>query len=110
MRSRFRQFGRGVDPDEATVIEYSVDRNVIGMLDTLAFVLPDGEWAEFVSNCRSDVYDHKGPGSFYEVVYGPIATVTQETARDYEQLSFHSSAGIGALHYVQTHRGVPRFT
>ena len=109
MHSRFRQFRRGIDPNEAAVVEYVIDRNALGVLDTLAFILPDGDWAEFVKNCRSDTYDHKGPGAFYELVYGPVATIAQETARDYEQLSFHSTSGIGVLQFVQIHRGGPRF-
>lgn len=92
------------------MLEYNIDRNALGALDTLAFVLPDAEWADFVKNCRSDVYDHKGPGTFYEVVYGPVSTAAQETARYYEQLSLHSATGINALHFVQVHRGGPRFT
>jgi len=107
MAALFRR-NRGIDPTCAAVVQYTVDRNILGMLDTLAFVVPDQGWQDFVKNCRSSAYDHKGPGAFYQVVYGPVSTVTGETSRWYEQLSFHSDAAIRTLRFTRVRRGAPR--
>ena len=68
MRAHFLN-KRGPDPLEAAVVEYVIDRNDLGSLDTLAFVFPDDDWRDFVQNCRLGVFDHKGPGIYYDVVY-----------------------------------------
>jgi hypothetical protein len=91
------------------VVEYTADRDMLGKLDTLAFVLPEPGWQEFVNNCRYGSFDHKGPGAYYDLVYGPVSTVGGETGRYYEQLSFHSDAAIAVLTFVQVRRGTPWF-
>jgi hypothetical protein len=93
----------------AAVVEYRVDRDVLGKLDTLAFVLADTEWRDFVQNCRIGTYDHKGPGQYYEAVYGPVSTFGYETKTDLEQLSFHTDAAIQMLNLVQVRQGTPWF-
>jgi len=110
MRSQFLHNPRThIDPGCAAVIEYKIDRNVLGHLETLAFVLPDPEWSDFVGNCLLGSFDHKGPGVYYDVVYGPVSTIAKETSGALEQLSFHSPAAINTLQLVQVRRGTPRF-
>jgi hypothetical protein len=97
------------DPICAAVVEHVIDRALLGDLGTLAFVFPDQDWADFVKNCRVGTFDHKGPGLYYEVVYGPVSTTGYESGRTFEQLSFHSDAAIRQLQFVQVRRGRPWF-
>jgi hypothetical protein len=96
MRALYRHNAVNPDPGTVAVIEFSVDRNFLGQLDTLAFVLPDSEWRDFVAHCRSGAGRHKGLGRYYEAVYGPVQIVSGEWWK-YEQLSFHSSPAARAL-------------
>lgn len=80
----------GFNPENAVVVEFSVQLDGLGGLDTLAFVQPTTDWIEFVNHCRVPSYGHKGLGRFYDAVYGPVsATLSVAVARE-EQLSFHS--------------------
>lgn len=98
------------DPGCAAIVEYAADRNLLGQLDALAFVLPEEGWREFVKNCKYDTFEHKGTGSRpYDIVYGPVATAAVETGTYYEQLSFHSDAAIAVLQLVRVRRGNPLF-
>jgi hypothetical protein len=98
------------DPICAAVVEQVIDRNTLGRLDSLAFVLPEPEWVDFVKNCRLGTFDHKGPGLYYDVVYGPVSTIANETGAHFEQLSFHSDAAIRSVQFVQVRRGRPWFS
>jgi hypothetical protein len=108
MLSLHRHNGSVPDPLCAAVIHYSIDRNDLGQLDTLVFVSPDQEWQDFVKHCRTTMNGHKGPGVYYDVVHGPVSTVTNESALRLEQLSFHSISAISALNRIGVRRGTPR--
>ena len=84
------------NPVAAAVIELTVDRNVLGQLPTLAFVLPTDEWREFVMHCRNGG-SHRPDGTNYDVVYGPVSTMYYTAWPNYEQLSFHSMSAITHL-------------
>jgi hypothetical protein len=107
MRALYTQNAVNPDPISAAVIEFTIDRNVLGRLDTLAFVLPDSEWQEFVAHCRSGTGGHKGKGIYYQTVYGPISIFTDEWWK-YEQLSFHSNPAAGVLSIKDVRVGRPR--
>ena len=82
--------------------------NVLGRLDTLVFVSPDPEWQDFVHYCRSTFNGHQGPGIYYDVVHGPVSTVTNGfLSLRLEQLSFHSVRAINGLVLTGTRRGTP---
>jgi hypothetical protein len=84
------------DPLAAAVIEFTVDRNSLSRLSSLAFVLPTDEWREFVMHCRNGGH-HKPDGTNYDLVYGPVSTMYYTAWPNYEQLSFHSVSAIGHL-------------
>jgi len=96
-----------LDPDCAAVVEFSIDRNFLGQLDTLAFVFGENDWKEFVDHCRAGSFYHKSGNRHYDVVYGPVSTVTGEWWK-YEQLSFHSARAISCLNRIALHVGRPR--
>lgn len=93
----------------AAVVEYEINRDKLGALGTLAFVFPEFGWHDFVKNCRTGTFDHKGPGTYYDIVYGPIYTIAYETGTAFEQVSFHSVGAIGELTFVRVRRGTPWF-
>jgi len=107
MRALYTHNAVNPDPVSAAVIEFAINRNNLGQLDTLAFVLPDAGWHEFVTHCRSGADGHKGKGIYYEVVYGPISIFTGEWWK-YEQLSFHSNRAARALSVQDVRIGRPR--
>jgi hypothetical protein len=108
MISLHRHNGSQPDPICAAVLHFSIDRNELGRLESLVFVSPDPEWHEFVKHCRQNMNGHRGPGNYYEVTYGPVSTVTNESVLRLEQLSFHSPHAIGLLQRIGTRRGNPR--
>jgi hypothetical protein len=84
------------DPLDASVIELRIDRDRLGQLSTLAFVLPTDEWREFVMHCRHGG-SHRPNATNYDVVYGPVSTMYYTAWQNYEQLSFHSASAITHL-------------
>jgi hypothetical protein len=72
-------------------------------------VFGEVDWHDFVTYCRSGICGHRGSGSYYDVVYGPVSTITGEWWK-YEQLSFHTTPAINQLSVVAIHLGNPRFT
>ena len=105
--SLHRHNGSVPDPVCAAVIQYTIDRNYLGSLDTLVFVCPDSEWQDFINYCRTNFNGHKGPGIYYDAVHGPVSTALNESAYRLEQLSFHSPHAISLLNRVGVHRGTP---
>jgi len=72
-----QQNSMNLDPRSAAVVELLIDRNRLGRLDTLAFVFGEVDWHDFVTYCRTGIRGHRGPGSYYDVVYGPVATIRE---------------------------------
>jgi Protein of unknown function (DUF3990) len=91
----------------AAVVSYSVDRNELGRLRTLAFVRGDANAVSFwslVQHCRDGRGAHGLGGdsrAFYDVVYGPVAAVWSSTPYRahplYDQISFHTPAAWALL-------------
>jgi hypothetical protein len=107
-RALFVQSSRGAsDPVCATVIEFTLDRDALGNLSTLSFVLPTDEWREFVIHCRAPG-SHRPTGTYYDVVYGPVSNNRYQAWPDLEQLSFHTPHAIASLGQARvTLRGRP---
>jgi hypothetical protein len=79
------------DPECAAVIPFEVKLDVLGALETLAFVQPIPEWLDFVRHCRTNRNHKMSIDSYYDVVYGPMFVPTDNSAiPDREQISFHS--------------------
>jgi Protein of unknown function (DUF3990) len=101
----YLRFGKpGFDPERAAVVEVFVDYNVLGGMDTLAFVQPTPDWKEFISHCRLPSCGHKGFGNYYQVVYGPPSATVDGIIPDCEQLSVHTDYAATLLSVVPTLR------
>jgi Protein of unknown function (DUF3990) len=94
----------GFNPERAAVVEASVDLDTLGRLDTLAFVQPTPDWQDFVSHCRLPSFGHKGPGNYYQVVYGPMSGTVGGVVPDWEQLSVHTDDAVRLLNISRTPR------
>jgi hypothetical protein len=105
-----RTFTSAFDPVCAAVIEFTVSLDRLSALAALAFVEPIPEWLEFVRHCRQPSRNHKLIlGSYYDVVFGPMFA-DGAAIPDREQISFHTTDGIGVLRPVSTNpitRGGP---
>jgi len=98
-----------LDPEGAAVVEFSVSRDGLGRLDTLVFIQPSADWLNFVRHCRIPNRNHKLiPGSYYDVVYGPLSVVgSNQAVPDSEQISFHTNAAISLLQVNGVRQGGP---
>jgi len=76
------------DPMSAAIVEFSIYLDALASLESLAFVQPTPDWAEFVNHCRSPTGGHRGLNVFYDVVYGPVSNQRGESISHHEQLSF----------------------
>ena len=100
----------------AAVVSFTIDRNAIAGLEHMAFVLdgtpPNSDYWELVVHCRRG-RDHarSGAASFYDVVYGPVSLFPQYLViADTDQISFHTTAGLGILSNGAVHsRGSPTY-
>jgi hypothetical protein len=90
------------DPECAAMIEFEVELDRLGALETLAFVQPIPDWLDLVRHCRQGNQNHKmSPDSYYHVVYGPMFAPTDNSAiPDREQISFHSPLATATLRSV----------
>lgn len=95
----------GHSSSAARVVEFTVDREALGRLLTLAFVRGDwhaGDYWSLVFHCRCGLPGH-GRGAkqdeFYDVVYGPVAAFWQQRSamHDSDQISFHTAPAIQLL-------------
>src|SRR5690242_17840440 len=59
VRSQQQNSQARLDPEAAAIVEFLVDRNGLGRLDTLAFVQPTDDWLDFVRHCRIPNRNHK---------------------------------------------------
>ena len=84
------------NPVHAAVIEYTIDRDALGSLASLSFVLANDDWREFVIHCRKGG-THRPPGTDYDMVIGPVSNMYYAAWPGYDQLSFNSDAAIRRL-------------
>jgi hypothetical protein len=93
-------------PNAAALVEFKVNRNALGRLETLAFVQPTSDWRDFVTHCGTGAA-HRA-GEQYDVVYGPVWGAGTGAFPDYEQVSFHTDAAIALLQFSSIHQWRPR--
>jgi hypothetical protein len=90
------------------ILEFRLDRNKLGGLSSLAFVVGDYhslDYWSFVQHCRQStangLWDHCRPGGtgWYDSVSGPVAADWRQRVclDDADQLSFHSDNAKGLL-------------
>jgi uncharacterized protein DUF3990 len=87
------------------VVQLQLSRNDLATLQGLAFVRGDFDADDFwslVHHCRNGATDHARPphlGSYYDVVYGPVAAFWNQrmSIADADQLSFHTGVAEGVL-------------
>lgn len=85
----------------AVVLAFTIDRDALAALDTLAFVRPTTDFWDFVTDCRHGfpphARSHPSPPS-YDVVYGPVTIWPQSLLlADCDQISFHTPPAVAAL-------------
>jgi hypothetical protein len=98
-----------------SVVMFTVDREALGELLTLAFVRGDWyaeDYWSLVFHCRSGLpghglpkkkpsfyHDQKKHESYYDVVYGPIAAFWPQRSamHDSDQISFHTDKAVNLL-------------
>jgi hypothetical protein len=105
---RRHHFPLSPSPGSATVLSFIVDRLALGRLNSLVFIRPDADWADFISHCRSNGRNHYPSGPFYDVVYGPVS-LTRGVKPDSDQISFHTPSAIAALVPHRAMLGNPTF-
>ncbi len=85
------------------VIEFTVERNDLALLETLFFVRGTATAADFwsfVQFCRSSPTDHgRAQTLWYDVVVGPVmgSLRKQTIIRDGDQVSFHTTKATAVL-------------
>jgi hypothetical protein len=85
---------------ERAVVRLAVNRFALSKLNSIAFIrgsLRAEDYWSFVTHCRSGLPHHPETGTFYDVVYGPVAKYWAGYPRsavwaDYDQISFHTRA------------------
>jgi hypothetical protein len=104
------KLGLGRNPGRAAVVEFEINRNDFGGLDSLCFVQPTQHWVDFVAHCRDpSTTGHKPPGTYYDVVCGPVARLDQRPFPRLEQICFHSVRALNRLQFITVHWGIPDF-
>ena len=90
--------------DRPAVLVFSVGRDDLASLDTLAFVRGEydaEEFWSFVWHCRQNDTDHGRPlnGGWYDVVIGPVAAFWGQRAlyAGSDQMSFHTPKAVSLL-------------
>jgi hypothetical protein len=84
----------------AVVIQFSLDRDWLALLDALAFARPTGDFWNLVTDCRYGFPPHQRSGSkaAYDVVYGPVTIwPSRLLIQDCDQISFHSPTAAAGL-------------
>jgi Protein of unknown function (DUF3990) len=87
---------------QGCVLCFSVPRNALAALDTLAFVIASDGYFDFVEHCRlrPGLLDHgRGhPQSDYQIVIGPVSMGYQRLIiHDCDQMSFHDQKAANSL-------------
>jgi len=83
---------------EPAVVLLELDRVRLGRLQSIVFIrgsLHAAEYWSFVSHCRRGLPHRPRTGDFYDVAYGPVAKIWDDSANsatwdDYDQIGFHT--------------------
>ena len=85
------------------VIQFTVERNYLALLDALFFVRATADafdfWS-FVQFCRSSATDHgRAHALWYDIVVGPVmgSLRKQSVIQDSDQISFHTAHATAVL-------------
>ncbi len=92
---------KGTSP---AVIEFTINRQSLASLNTLAFVRGDfdaDDYWSLIHHCRTGALSH-GPGPapfYYDAVYGPVTAFWNQRMiiADADQISFHTAAAESVL-------------
>jgi hypothetical protein len=98
----------------ALVLAFTLGRDWLAALDTLAFVRPASDFWDLVQDCRNGFPPHQRPPPFnpcYDVVYGPVTLWPQRLViQDCDQISFHTQRAVRGLTNPRIHDiGSPLF-
>lgn len=102
-------------PARAVVLKFDVDRDDLGSLHSMAFVVEPtqggGDFWDFVRNCRHGRPHRPQARTFYDAVLGLVSLWPQTlTIKDCDQVSFHTSHALSVLPNASiAHRGKPTF-
>ena len=97
--------GKAHGATSAAVVEFTIDRNDIAVLEHMAFVredfAPNSDYWQLVAHCRGG-NDHARAGTplagHYDVVYGPVSLYPQYLViADADQISFHTENALTVL-------------
>jgi len=96
----------------AAVIEFTVSREELAELQTLAFVRGNRDaedYCSFVHYCRRGATNHNRPdgkSDYYDVVYGPVSAAWNQRLifADADQISFHTKAAEKVLNRAARRR------
>jgi hypothetical protein len=78
--------------DQAVVLSFAIDRDLLASAEALAFVIPTTDYWELVHHCRTGLAPHRRSGTKqrYDIVYGPLSLWPRELIiHDCDQLSVH---------------------
>lgn len=97
--------GKARGATSAAVVEFTIDRNDMAVLNHMAFVredfAPNSDYWQLVAHCRGG-NDHAKAGApgtgYYDVVYGPVSLYPQFLViADADQISFHTPRALNVL-------------
>jgi len=85
----------------AVVVAFTLDRDWLSALDTLASVRPIWDFWDLITDCRLGFPPHQRPAPHplpYDVVYGPVTLWQQRLViADCDQISFHTSRALPGM-------------
>ena len=87
------------------VVRLTLDRNILGSLETLAFIRgarDAHDYWNFVRHCRKGLPHRSINQAYYDVVYGPVAVLWENpllryVIANFDQISFHTAAAQSML-------------
>lgn len=93
-------YGRRPVRTKPVVLEFSVDRDELSKLDSLAFVWGHLDLRSFVETCRTsaDSHNRSNGHQFFDIVYGPLTRYPERKVdEDRDQISVHTVEGVKCL-------------
>lgn len=82
-------------PDKSLVLRFDIDREHLGRMESMSFLLDNPDFKSFIMHCRqgNDHHGHSSVGGVYDVVSGPVVYYPQRAVfAGCDQISFHSSS------------------
>jgi uncharacterized protein DUF3990 len=95
-------------PPNAVVLSFTLGRDWLASLETLAFVRPIADFWDLVADCRTGFPPHQRLPPYntcYDAVYGPVTLWPQRLViQDCDQISFHTQRAVSGLNNPTVHR------